>query len=304
MVTGDRLRRADATEPMQSPKSEAFVYQQAFARTLGWVTADEQQRLRGKRVAIAGLGGVGGAHLLTLTRLGIGAFTIADLDVFELANFNRQAGATMRTIGQPKVDVLARLAREINPELDLRVVSRAVDATNVDRFLDGADLYVDGLDFFAFDARAAVFGACAARRIPATTVAPLGMGAALLNFMPGRMTFEQYFRWEGCDDDERAIRFLVGLSPALLQRPYLVDRARVDLRAHHGPSTPMACELAAGIAATEALKILLGRGRLIAAPRGVHFDAYRNKLVYTRRPNRNLVQRLTLALARRQLRAR
>jgi hypothetical protein len=66
----------------------------------------------------------------------------------------------------------------------------------------------------------------------------------------------------------------------------------------------MACELAAGIAATEALKILLGRGRLIAAPRGVHFDAYRNKLVYTRRPNRNLVQRLTLALARRQLRAR
>jgi molybdopterin/thiamine biosynthesis adenylyltransferase len=288
---------------VEGPNRPSFDFEQAFARTRGWITADEQRRLRSRRVAIAGLGGVGGSHLLTLTRLGIGAFTIADFDRFELANFNRQAGATVETLGQPKADVLARLAREINPDLDLRVLREGVDAANVDRFLEGADLYVDGLDFFAFAAREAVFAACARKRIPATTVAPLGMGAALLNFMPGGMTFEQYFRWAGCGDDERAIRFLVGLSPALLQRRYLVDRSAVDFRARHAPSTPMACDLAAGIAATEALKILLGRGRVVAAPRGVHFDAYRNKLVYTRRRggNRNPVQRLAIAIAKRQL---
>ena len=49
-----------------------FDYAQAFSRNIGWVTRDEQQRLRGKRVAIAGLGGVGGVHLLTLARLGVG----------------------------------------------------------------------------------------------------------------------------------------------------------------------------------------------------------------------------------------
>ena len=69
-----------------------FSYSDAFSRNLGWITSDEQEILRGKRIAIAGLGGVGGFHLTTLTRLGVGAFTLAELDRFELANFNRQMG--------------------------------------------------------------------------------------------------------------------------------------------------------------------------------------------------------------------
>jgi molybdopterin/thiamine biosynthesis adenylyltransferase len=287
---------------MSSP-GPTFSHAEAFSRSVGWVTRDELARLRAKRVAIAGLGGVGGSHLLTLVRLGIGAFTIADFDRFELANFNRQAGASMRTLGRPKADVLAGLARDIDPDLDLRVFAQGVAPHDVDAFLDGADLYVDGLDFFAFAAREAVFAACARRRIPAITVAPLGMGAALLNFMPGGMSFEDYFGWAGCDDHERAVRFLVGLSPAMLQLRYLVDRTAVDLASGRGPSTPMACELCAGIAGTEALKILLDRGKVIAAPRGVHYDAYRQRLAHTWRPggNRHPVQRLMIAMAQRRL---
>jgi tRNA A37 threonylcarbamoyladenosine dehydratase len=57
-----------------------FSYAQAFDRNIGWVTEPEQQLLRAKRIAIAGLGGVGGAHLLTLARLGIGGFHLADFD--------------------------------------------------------------------------------------------------------------------------------------------------------------------------------------------------------------------------------
>ena len=97
-----------------------FNYKDAFSRNIGWLSEAEQQSLQGKRVAIAGLGGVGGLHLLTLARLGIGKFTIADPDRFELVNFNRQVGATMQTLGQPKVDVMTRMAREINPEIEIR----------------------------------------------------------------------------------------------------------------------------------------------------------------------------------------
>jgi hypothetical protein len=88
----------------------------------------------------------------------------------------------------------------------------------------------------------------------------------------------------------------------MLQRSYLADPSRVDFAAHRGPSTVMACHLCAGMAATEALKILLGRGKVTAAPRGLHFDAYRGKLVKTWRPggNNNPIQRLALAIARRQ----
>ena len=64
----------------------------------------------------------------------------------------------------------------------------------------------------------------------------------------------------------------------------------------------MGCQLCAGAAATEALKILLKRGKVMAAPHGMHFDAYRNKLVRTWRPggNRHPLQRLTMAIIKRR----
>lgn len=280
----------------------AFDYDDAFARNLGWVTVAEQQALRGKCVAIAGLGGVGGVHLLTLARLGIGRFRLAEFDTFDLANFNRQVGATMSTLGRSKLDVMCALARDINPAIELTTFPEGVTEGNVDAFLDGADLFVDGLDFFAFATRQLVFGRCTARRIPATTVAPLGMGAALLNFLPGRMTFAEYFGLDRCKDDDKAVRFLLGLAPAALHRRYLVDPSFVDLANQRGPSTAMACQLCAGVAGTEALKILLKRRRVVAAPRGIHFDAYRNILVRTWQPlgYRGPLQRAVFLIARRQ----
>jgi hypothetical protein len=129
------------------------------------------------------------------------------------------------------------------------------------------------------------------------------MGAAVLNFLPGKMSFEDYFRLDGYGEQEQAVRFMLGLSPAMLQRPYLVDPSAVDFLARKGPSTINACQLCAGVAATETLKILLGRGTVRAAPHGYQFDAYRNKLVHTWRPggNRNPLQRAGLAIVKRVL---
>jgi len=280
-----------------------FTYETAFSRNIGWLTLDEQQSLRQKRVAIAGMGGVGGFHLLTLARLGVGKFYIADLDTFELANINRQAGASLSTLGRSKVDVLAEMAKDINPEADIRLFPQGVNAQNLPEFFRDVDLYIDGLDFFAFEAREQVFQYCAEHQIPAVTVAPLGMSAGLLNFLPGGMSFEDYFQVAGKPELEKAIHFLVGLAPALLHRHYLADKSRVDLRARKGPSTIMACQLCAGVAASEALKILLGRGKVWAAPHGIQFDGYRNKLAHTWRPggNRNPINRLAIAIAKKTL---
>jgi molybdopterin/thiamine biosynthesis adenylyltransferase len=282
-----------------------FDYHEAFSRNLGWVTEEEQAQLRSKRIAIAGMGGVGGSHLITLSRLGVGAFNLSDFDSFELANFNRQAGAGMRHLQRPKLEVMEELGRDINPELDLRSFPEGVSESNIDAFLEGVDLYVDSLDFFAIEARRTVFAACTEKGIPAITAAPLGMGVAFLAFLPGKMSFEEYFRLEGKSKAEQAARFLVGLSPAMLQMRYLVDASRVDFAKGKGPSTPMACELCAGMAATQGLKILLQRGEVPTAPRGLHFDAYRNKLVTTWRPggNANPIQQLGLMLARKKLSA-
>lgn len=285
------------------PLAAAFDYENAFSRNIGWVTAAEQQLLRNARIAVAGLGGVGGAHVLTLARLGIGRFHIADFDRYEVHNFNRQAGAFMSTLGQPKADAMAAMALDVNPEAEVRSFGEGVTPTNVDEFLRGVDVYVDGIDFFAVEARRMLFAACHERGIPAVTAAPLGMGVSFLYFKPGGMSFERYFRLEGCTREEQYARFIAGLSPAMLQRNYLAVAGAVDFKAQRGPSTVMACDLCAGVTGTAVLKILLGRGTLRAAPWAMQFDAYRQRLSFTWRPygNANPLQRLLLRLIRPRL---
>jgi len=280
-----------------------FVYEKAFSRNIGWVTTQEQQQLRNKKIAIAGLGGVGGVHLLTLCRLGIGKFHLADFDDFDLVNFNRQVGATMATLGHSKLETMIRQAKEINPELEIRKFPAGLTAENINDFLNDVDIYIDGLDFFAFQIRQLVFAACAEKGIPAVTAAPLGMGAAVLNFLPGGMSFNDYFRFDDGPEIEKPIRFLLGLAPTRMQMTYLVDPSAIDLASHKGPSTIMACQLCAGMAATEALKIMLERGPIRAAPKGYHYDGYYNKLALTSRygGNRNPLQRFFIAAAKRKL---
>ena len=283
-----------------SPK---FSYDLAFDRNLGWLTDWEQLALRAKRVAIAGLGGAGGAHLLTLARLGVGAFTIADFDRFDLPNFNRQAGATMATLGRPKSAVLEEMARDINPQLQIRRFDAGITIEQVDDFLAGVDLFADGLDFFEIPVRRQIFARCAERGIPAITAAPIGMGVGFLAFDPRGMSFESYFRFEGQSENEQFLRFLLGLAPAGLHRTYLVDATRVDLAAHKGPSTVAAIQLCAGVTAVAAIKLLLGRGGVKPAPWHHQYDPYRGRLAISRLRfgNSGPLQRLKLAIGRRQL---
>lgn len=280
-----------------------FDYGSAVSRNIGWVTLQEQQRLRDAHVAIAGLGGVGGAHLITLARLGIGRFTIADFDEFSVHNFNRQAGAFISTVGRPKARVLLQMARDINPEAEIRVLDEGVTAENIDGFLNGVQVYVDGIDFFAMDARRMVFAACHERGIAAVTAAPLGMGSALMYFDPKGMSFERYFRLDGHDRDEQFARLVAGLSPAMLQRTYLADPSAVNFAERRAPSTVMACDLCAGMMGTAVLKLVLQRGSLRAAPWALQFDAYRQRLKWTWRPlgNAHPLQWLLLRLIRPRL---
>lgn len=280
-----------------------YCYKDAISRNIGWLTDVEQQTLRNKRVAIAGLGGVGGAHLITLIRLGVSKFHISDFDEFEVHNFNRQEGANMSTIGCSKMEVMVARALDINPEAEIVTFEGGVSSSNIDAFFQGVDLYVDSLDFFALDARKMAFRTCEKMSIPAITAAPLGMGCAFLAFLPGKMRFDEYFQLDGYTEEEQLIRFLIGLSPSMLQRDYLVDRTKADFNARKGPSTQMAVNLCAGVAGTNALKILLNRGDVISAPYGLHFDAYKNKMVKTWRPggNSNPLQKVAFMIAKKLL---
>jgi molybdopterin/thiamine biosynthesis adenylyltransferase len=292
-----------ATLTPSPPAVTGWNYEEAFCRNLGLISPGEQGRLRNCRVAIPGMGGVGGLHLMTLTRLGIGKFRIADADQFSVGNFNRQFGSSVHTLEQHKASVLGAAARDVNPELELDICNHFIDRSNVDAFLDGVDLLVDAVDFFAFDARRLLFQEARKRGIWAVTAGPIGFSTAWISFDPNGMSFDEYFDLrDDMDSLDRFVAFALGLAPKATHVPYF-DFSYVDRDSGRGPSVASACRLASGVVGAEAVKILLQRGQVKPAPRYHQFDPYRYvfKNGCLRMGNRGPIQRLKRRLMRKRL---
>lgn len=123
----------------------AFTYEEMTTRNRGFVTAQEQERLRNSRIFIPGVGGMGGAAFMALVRAGVGRFIIADIDKFEISNLNRQLFARADTIDRPKAESACRLALEINPELEIEVLDREW-TDRLDHILPRVDVAINGTD--------------------------------------------------------------------------------------------------------------------------------------------------------------
>jgi molybdopterin/thiamine biosynthesis adenylyltransferase len=257
--------------------SATFNYDRAFARNLGLVSEAEQAALRNTCVALPGLGGVGGAHLQALARMGVGGFHLADPDTFDVVNFNRQLGATTDTIGRNKAEVMEQTLLTINPDANIDTIPSGVTPENAERFLHGVDVVVDGIEFFCIEARRMLYRECRARQIPVVTAGPIGYGAALLVFMPDGMTFDAYFGIvAGMTRAEQLLAFGLGLGPGLAGD---LDPSRIDFEGEKGPALGSACFLCAAVAATEVLKLVTGRGKLASVPNGVYFDPFRGQTI-------------------------
>lgn len=126
----------------------AFSYQAFTTRNIGFVTDGEQTQLRESTVFVCGTGGMGGAALMALGRAGIGRFIIADVDVFEVSNLNRQAFAFLDTVGRHKAEASAEILRRINPEIEVEV--HAADWPDaLDRIAERSAVIVNGTDDLA-----------------------------------------------------------------------------------------------------------------------------------------------------------
>lgn len=110
-----------------------FTYAEMTMRNIGFVTPAEQEMLRRGTVFVCGTGGMGGACILALARVGLGHLILADIDSFDWSNLNRQVFAFTDTVGQPKAEATAATLARINPDLQVTVLGadwplQAVDA--------------------------------------------------------------------------------------------------------------------------------------------------------------------------------
>ena len=118
-----------------------------FSRTELLLGADGMEKLKRARVAVFGIGGVGGYAIEALARAGIGALDLIDNDVISLTNINRQIIALHSTVGLPKTDVMAARVNDINPECEVRTYQTFYGPDTAEQFdLAQYDYIIDAID--------------------------------------------------------------------------------------------------------------------------------------------------------------
>lgn len=123
------------------------------------------KKLAGSRVAVLGLGGVGGACCEALVRAGVGALLVVDFDTIESTNLNRQLFATTATLGQKKTDAARARLLEINPVLSMEAMDLRYAAEHESSlFAWSPDFVVDAID--SVSAKLDLAGGCARRGVP------------------------------------------------------------------------------------------------------------------------------------------
>jgi molybdopterin/thiamine biosynthesis adenylyltransferase len=208
---------------------------------LGVISPSEQIKLLQSKVAIIGVGGLGGTVLELLARIGTGKLIIADKDMIGDSNLNRQILSTETNLGQNKAEVAVRRVKEINSSIEITGHSVFIDSDNVKKIIEGAEVVVDALD--NLPVRFILQQACRELNIPLVHGAIAGFNGQLTTIFP----------------QDKGLELIYGSNKNLPEHG-----SEVTLGA------PMATPaLIASLEAQEVIKILLKRGKL-----------FRNRLLY------------------------
>lgn len=146
------------------------------------VGIEGQQRITAARVLIVGAGGLGCPVALYLGASGVGHLTVADGDVVDLTNLQRQIGHANARIGENKAESLAQSVRAINPEIDVVAIKSRLEGSALQHAVAEVDLVVDASDNFA--TRHAINRACVSARKTLVSGSALGFSGQLAVFDP------------------------------------------------------------------------------------------------------------------------
>jgi molybdopterin/thiamine biosynthesis adenylyltransferase len=119
---------------------------QRYLRNREIISSQEQLKLAESRVAVVGLGGLGGQVILLLARLGVGHLVAVDWDLFDETNLNRQALSSGSSLGKQKSQVAVDVVSSINPGIEVLPYQGRLELSNATEILFGSDVVVDALD--------------------------------------------------------------------------------------------------------------------------------------------------------------
>jgi len=141
------------------------------------VGIEGQQRLVDSHVLVVGAGGLGSPVALYLAASGVGHITIADHDVVDLTNLQRQIAHTTARVGHPKVESASQAMLALNPEVRVTALAHKLDAVQLNALVPTVQVVVDCCD--NFETRQAVNAACVKHRVPLVSGAAIRMDGQL-----------------------------------------------------------------------------------------------------------------------------
>ena len=120
--------------------------EERYSRNIPAVSEEDMEKLKKSRVLVAGCGGLGGFIIEYLARMGVGAITMVDGDVFCESNLNRQLLSTVNNMGRSKAQAAAERVRDINPDVSVRAMPEFLTEENACDLMADADIVMDALD--------------------------------------------------------------------------------------------------------------------------------------------------------------
>ena len=141
------------------------------------VGIEGQQHLIDSHVLVVGAGGLGSPVAMYLAASGVGHITIADHDVVDLTNLQRQIAHTTARVGHPKVESAAHAMLALNPEIRVTALAHKLDAAQLEALVPTVTVVVDCCD--NFETRQAVNAACVKHKVPLVSGAAIRMDGQL-----------------------------------------------------------------------------------------------------------------------------
>jgi molybdopterin/thiamine biosynthesis adenylyltransferase len=170
--------------------SDAY-YAERIDRNIGWITREEQNMLRQTVIGVAGCGGMGAQLAEKFLRLGIGEVRIADSEMFDVSNINRQFAANKHTIGKSKAFETARMLRAIADDTTIVVYPHGISEHTAESFVAGCDVVCDEIEFWCAAARIALHQNARSLGVPVFVANTVGFGSHVFLFTPSSATMEE-----------------------------------------------------------------------------------------------------------------
>lgn len=229
--------------PLRQAEIEALnlgIIPERYLRNFKTLDCAAQARLLHTKVALVGLGGLGGPILEGLARLGFGVIVAADHDLFEPTNLNRQALATEETVGQSKAQAAKARVASVNPAVEFSTQQIFLEPEVFATFFGGADVAVDALGGMA--SRPAAERGAARAKVPLVTAAVAGWTVMAATVLPGAQGPATLFGSTGGQAGPAAEDALGCLTPAI--------------------------HVATGLVLAECVRLALGRPPMLGGPHG------------------------------------